>query len=119
MIALYKDPKGETVFDKYDPPSLKTQQQISNGQQQPPRTESATGTIDSLKKRILELENMLTLNQQQPELEVSLLDILHGVNFFFFTNTPSSLVPRPSHVFQRCPDFSCERHEMDLVYVRG
>lgn len=72
MIALYKDPKGESVFDKYEPPSFKTQQQVNGQQQLQLHTESATGTIDSLKKRIQELENMLTLNQRQPqELEVS------------------------------------------------
>ena len=73
MIALYKDPKGESVFDKYEPPSFKTQQQVTGQQQQLQlHTESVTGTIDSLKKRIQELENMLTLNQRQTELEVSM-----------------------------------------------
>ena len=74
MIALYMDPKGESIFDKYEPPSFKTQPAL-NGQAQTQQQhtctdQSTTGTIDSLKKRIQELENMLTLNQQQAELEV-------------------------------------------------
>ena len=78
MIALYKDPKGESVFDKYEPPSFKTQQQL-NGQQhqqqqlQLHHTDSTTGTIDSLKKRIQELESMLAQNQQQPKPEVAII----------------------------------------------
>lgn len=77
MIALYKDPKGESVFDKYEFPSFKAQQQQQqqqgNAMQQQPNLQtelSATGTIDSLKKRIQELETMLVLNQQHTELEV-------------------------------------------------
>ena len=80
MIALYKDPKGESVFDKYEPPSFKTQQQ-GNAQQQPHllHTElSATGTIDSLKKRIQELETMLAQNHHT-EHEVSIHDVFYGV----------------------------------------
>ena len=79
MIALYKDPKGESIFDKYEPPSLKTQPAVLNGQpqtQQQQHTDQSTtctGTIDSLKKRIQELENMLSLNQQQAEPEVAIL----------------------------------------------
>ena len=81
MISLYKDPKGEAVFDKYEPPSfIKTQQQtncnfgtqlqLHREQRQLEQHTSASttsGTIDSLKKRIQELECMLVLNQQQPE----------------------------------------------------
>ena len=69
MIALYKDPQGEAVFNNYEPPSFKTQQAHAPQQQQ--HTESATGIIDSLKKRIQELENILALNQHQPEIKVS------------------------------------------------
>ena len=71
MIALYKDPEGESVFDKYEPPSFKTQQQAhTQHHQQQHTTESTAGIIDSLKKRIHELEDMLELNQHQPEMEV-------------------------------------------------
>lgn len=53
MIGLYKDPKGERVFNKYENPSFKSQQT----QQQ---TESTTGTTDSaLKLRIQELEKQV------------------------------------------------------------
>lgn len=62
MVALYKDPKGEKVFDKYETPSFKSQQQ--NKQQ---NTDTTTGTIDSLKKRIQELESLLAANQIQVE----------------------------------------------------
>ena len=62
MVALYKDPNGEKIFDKYETPSFKTQQQ----QQQPVQlerwqcTDSSTETqVDSLKKKIRELEGML------------------------------------------------------------
>ena len=71
MIALYKDPKGEAVFDNYEPPSFKTQQ--AHAPQQPQHTESATGIIDSLKKRIQDLENMLALNQHQHVIELEVL----------------------------------------------
>ena len=70
MIALYKDPKGEKVFDKYETPSLKSQLQLTQ-QQQP--TDSATETIDSLKQRIRELENIVTENQAEHNSEVILL----------------------------------------------
>ena len=57
MIALYKDPKGEKVFSEYaTQPNFKSQQGTV--------TESNTGTTDSaLRKRILELENMISTNQ--------------------------------------------------------
>ena len=64
MIALYKDPMGEKVFDKYETPSFKSHQQHTQRQQQRTCTDSSTGTIDSLKKRIQELEIMLA-NQDQ------------------------------------------------------
>lgn len=64
MIALYKDPMGEKVFDKYETPSFKSHQQHAQRQQQHTCTDSSTETIDSLKKRIQELENMLA-NQDQ------------------------------------------------------
>lgn len=54
MLALYKDPKGEKVFHKYEIPSLKSQN----------KTDSTIGTSDSaLKKRILELENIIAMTQ--------------------------------------------------------
>ena len=70
MIALYKDPKGEKVFDKYETPSLKSQLQLTQQQQ---HTDSATETIDSLKQRIRELENIVTENQVEHNSEVILL----------------------------------------------
>ena len=69
MIALYKDPKGETIFDKYETPSFKSQQQQQHTytqRQQHQHTctnHSSTESMDSLKKRIQELENMLA-NQE-------------------------------------------------------
>ena len=62
MVALYKDPKGEKVFDKYETPSFKSQQQTARKQEP---AESTTGTIDSLRKRIQELETLLAVNQSQ------------------------------------------------------
>lgn len=54
MLALYKDPQGEKVFHKYETPSLKSQN----------KTDSTIGTSDSaLKKRILELENIIATTQ--------------------------------------------------------
>ena len=56
MVSLYKDPKGEKIFDKYETPSFKSQ----------PKSESniLTGTTDSaLNKRIQELENIIATNQ--------------------------------------------------------
>ena len=64
MVALYKDPKGEKVFDKYETPSFKSQQQTARKQEP---TESTTGTIDSLRKRVQELETLLAANQTQLE----------------------------------------------------
>ena len=57
MIALYKDPKGEKIFSKYGTqPNFKSQQGTV--------TESNTGTTDSaLRRRILELENIIATNQ--------------------------------------------------------
>ena len=71
MVALYKDPKGETIFDKYETPSFKSQLQQ---QQQQHHTDSATGTIDSLKKRIQELENFVAANHHQLEVYIALLN---------------------------------------------
>ena len=68
MVALYKDPKGEKVFDKYETPSFKSQQQ--NKQQ---NTDTTTGTIDSLKKRIQELESLLAANQTQVEVYMHIM----------------------------------------------
>ena len=64
MIALYKDPQGERVFDKYEVPSLRSQHQPMHHQQQ---TDSANERIDLLKKRILELENIVAENKQHSE----------------------------------------------------
>ena len=65
MIALYKDPKGEKVFNKYETPSFNKSQQAVSQQQ----TESTTGTTDSaLKQRIQELEKQVLM---------SILQILH------------------------------------------
>ena len=57
MVALYKDPKGEKIFSKYGTqPTFKSPQGTV--------TESNTGTTDSaLRKRILELENIIATNQ--------------------------------------------------------
>lgn len=57
MVALYKDPKGEKIFSKYGTqPTFKSQQG--------PVTESNIGTTDSaLKKRVQELENIISTNQ--------------------------------------------------------
>lgn len=57
MIALYKDPKGEKIFSKYGTqPTFKSQQGTA--------VESNIGTTDSaLRKRILELENIIATNQ--------------------------------------------------------
>ena len=56
MVSLYKDPKGEKIFGKFETPSFKSQQG--------PVTESTIGTTDSaLRKRILELENIIATNQ--------------------------------------------------------
>ena len=61
MVALYKDPKGEKVFDKYGTPSFMSQQQK---QQQADSAISTIGTTDSrLKKRIQELENTIAAKQ--------------------------------------------------------
>ena len=60
MVALYNDPKGETIFDKYETPSFKSQLQQQH------HTDSATVTIDSLKKRIQELENIVAAKHHQP-----------------------------------------------------
>ena len=68
MIALYNDPKGERVFDKYETPSFKSQQQ--HAQLKQTETDSTTMTIDSLKKRIQELENIIAVNNHQVDSEV-------------------------------------------------
>ena len=68
MVALYKDPKGEIIFET---PSFKSQLQ----QQQQHHTDSATGTIDSLKKRIQELENIVAANHHQLEVYIPLLNV--------------------------------------------
>ena len=53
MIALYKDPKGENVFNKYETPSFKSQQ----------RKESTAGITDSaLKLRMQELEKKVLMS---------------------------------------------------------
>ena len=63
MVALYKDPKGENVFDKYGTPSFKSQQQ----KQQQADSTIGTGTIRTtdpqLQKRIQELENIVDSKQ--------------------------------------------------------
>ena len=56
MIALYKDPKGENVFESYSTPSFNSQQQCTQLQLQQ-HTDAAT--VDTLKKRIQELENIV------------------------------------------------------------
>ena len=82
MVSLYKDPKGVKVFDKYETPSFKSQQQ--NTRKQEP-TESTTGTIDSLRKRIQELESLLAANQTQVEVTLYLQPYGTMVN----SDTPS------------------------------
>ena len=64
MIALYKDPQGEKVFDRYEVPSLRSQLQPTHQKQQ---TDSATGTTDLLKKTSLELNNTIAENKQHAE----------------------------------------------------
>ena len=58
MIALYKDPKGENVFESYNTPGLSfnSQQQCTQLQLQQ-HTDAAM--VDTLKKRIQELENIV------------------------------------------------------------
>ena len=51
MVALYKDPKGENI---YGIPSFNSLQQRT----QQTGCNTDTDTIDALKKRIQELENM-------------------------------------------------------------
>ena len=63
MVALYKDPKGEKVFNKYGTPSFMSQQQK---QQQADSAISTIGTTDhdsQLIKRIQELENIIAAKQ--------------------------------------------------------
>ena len=62
MIALYKDPQGKQVFDKYKTPTFRSQQQNVQKLEQT-EIDSTTMTIDSLKKRIHELENIIAVNQ--------------------------------------------------------
>ena len=69
MIALYKDPKGERVFDEYKTPSFKLQQQHMQKLEQT-ETDSTTMTIDSLKKRIQELESIIAVNNHQIDSQV-------------------------------------------------
>ena len=55
MVSLYKDPKGEEVFGKYETPSFKSQTKSDS---------TITGTTDSaLKRRVQELENIIATNQ--------------------------------------------------------
>ena len=54
MVALYKDPKGENI---YGTPFNSLQQQYTQLQQHAGRNTDAD-TIDALKKRIQELENI-------------------------------------------------------------
>ena len=54
MVALYKDPKGENI---YGTPSFNSLQQRTQLQQHVGRNTDAD-TIDALKKRIQELENI-------------------------------------------------------------
>ena len=67
MIALYKDPKGERVFDKYETPSFKSHQQTQKKKQTETDSTTTTMTIDSLKKKIHELENIIAVNRHQRE----------------------------------------------------
>ena len=63
MVALYKDPKGENVFGEYCPPSLKSQHGSV--------AESNMSTTDSaLRKRIVELENIIEKNQVHTSVHV-------------------------------------------------
>ena len=86
MIALYKDPKGEKVFDKYETPSFKSQLQHTQKQQP---TDSATETVDSLKKRIEELENMVIENPIHVHLLwVLILLYLHACMLLLYKGRP-------------------------------
>ena len=63
MVALYKDPKGENVFGEYCPPSFKSQQGAV--------AESSMSTTDSeLRKRIVELENIIAKSKVHTSVHV-------------------------------------------------
>jgi hypothetical protein len=75
MIALYKDPKGEKIFSKYG-----TQSNFKS--QQGTVTESNTGTTDSgLRRRILELENMVATNQVYHHIEYFINSLSKHCNY--------------------------------------
>lgn len=63
MIAVYKDPKGERVFRTCEGPSLKSQLQLTQCPMQ--NTDSTNDTIDSLKKRIQDLENIIAASKPE------------------------------------------------------
>ena len=62
MIELYKDPKGENVFESYNTPSFNSQQQCTQLQ---PQQNTDADTIHTLKKRIQELENIVAANKTE------------------------------------------------------
>ena len=60
MIALYKDPNGENVFENYSIPSFNSQQQCTQLQMQ---QNTDADTIVTLKKKIQDLENIVATNK--------------------------------------------------------
>ena len=52
MVGLYRDPTGEKVFEKYNKPSSRSQL--------PAAVHGSGDNIDSLKKRVRELEGILS-----------------------------------------------------------
>ena len=66
MISLYKDPNGEKVFDNYKIPSFKSQYQNTKIEEQ--RNLSSVSDqqhIESLQKKIQELENIIATEGQR------------------------------------------------------
>ena len=103
MVALYHDPKGEKVFSEYDTqPSFKSQQGAV--------AESSAATTDSaLRKRIVELENIISTNKVathiaifvhvcSPRLANELMDSENLVEYAFIDCFHCNLISRLSTV---------------------
>ena len=73
MIGLYKDPEGSTIFEK------------SEGQGSMPASNFQTQTIDSLKQRVKDLEEIVT------ELQV---DVVHK-HVYYIVMAVTSLYNAP------------------------
>ena len=66
MVAVYKDPNGEKVFDNYKIPSFKSQyQNTKTKEQQNLSSVSDHQLIESLQKKIQELENIIAAEGQR------------------------------------------------------